>query len=88
VVSENLVMSNKLGMHARPATLFVQTASRFSSEVTVTKDGVNVNGKSIMGMLLLAAERGSTLTLAVSGSDEAEALKALKALFERKFDEE
>jgi phosphocarrier protein len=88
MVSENIVMQNRLGMHARPATLFVQTASKFSSEVTVARDGVSVNGKSIMGMLLLAAECGSSLTVAASGADEKEALKALKELFERKFDED
>jgi len=88
LITENVTVQNKLGMHARPASLFVQTASRFESEVLVSKDGTEVNGKSVMGMMMLAAEQGSTVRITAKGKDEAEALAALKALFERKFDED
>jgi phosphocarrier protein len=88
VTTEEVTITNKLGMHARPAALFVQTASKFTSEVTVSKDGSDVNGKSVMGMMMLAAECGSTLKLTISGSDEKVAMQALKELFNRKFDED
>lgn len=88
MLKEDVVITNKLGLHARPAALFVQTAARFSSEITVTKDGVDVNGKSVMGMMMLAAGCGTALTLTAAGADEADALGALKGLFERNFDED
>lgn len=81
-------IQNKLGMHARPAALFVKTAARFKSDVYLTRDDQVVNGKSIMGVMMLAAEFGSELTLSVSGEDEQQALAALRELFHRKFDEE
>jgi phosphocarrier protein len=67
-------------MHARPAAEFVKTAGRFAAEVSIEKDGLEVDGKSIMGVLMLAAEHGSTLRLAAKGVDAAEALDALVAL--------
>ena len=79
---------NSLGLHARPAAEFVKTAGRFSAEVAVVKDGVEVNGKSIMGMLMLAAECGSSLTIRVSGDDGEAALDALAALIASGFGEE
>jgi len=85
---KTFVVKNKLGLHARPAALFVREASRFKSSVVVVKEGLEVNGKSVMGLMLLAAETGSKLTLRVDGPDEAEALGALEKIFERKFDEE
>ncbi|MCX5783285.1 MAG: HPr family phosphocarrier protein [Elusimicrobia bacterium] len=88
MVEANVVVKNKLGIHARPAAMFVQTASGFESEISVAKDGVIVNGKSVMGMMMLAAERGSLVKISANGQDEAQALSALKKLFERKFDEE
>lgn len=88
MLKEDVVITNKLGLHARPAALFVQTAARFSSEITVTKDGVDVNGKSVMGMMMLAAGFGTALTLTAAGADEADALTALKGLFARNFDED
>ena len=79
---------NTLGLHARPAAEFVKTAGRFSSEVTVVKDGVEVNGKSIMGMLMLAAECGSSLTIRARGEDAESALDALRDLVASGFGEE
>lgn len=71
---------NPLGMHARPAAEFVKTASRFRSTVQVTKGDLSVNGKSIMGMMMLAAERGSTMRICTDGEDAAAAMEALLAL--------
>jgi phosphocarrier protein len=68
---------NKLGMHARPAALMVTTASKFESEVFITKDDLRVNGKSIMGVMMLAAEMGCTLKIEVSGPDEEAAMQAI-----------
>ena len=79
---------NKMGLHARPAALFVQTAHKFQSQITVEKDGQEVDGKSIMGVLTLAAESGSQLKITADGPDEAAFLDAMQQLFERKFDEE
>lgn len=81
-------VSNKLGLHARPAALLVQTAGRFKSNIKISKGDVQVDGKSIMGILMLAAESGCTLTISASGDDEKEALQELERLFQRKFDEE
>ncbi len=81
-------MSNKLGIHARPAALFVKVASRFKSDILVEKDGETVNGKSIMGLMMLAAGPGSRLKVHAKGSDDAEALAALEALMESKFNED
>jgi len=80
-------IQNRLGLHARPAAEFVKTAGRFSAEVQVEKEGLKVNGKSIMGVLMLAAEQGSEITIRASGDDSEEALQALADLVERGFDE-
>lgn len=82
------IIKNRLGMHARPAALFVQEAAKFRCQVLVVKDGLEVNGKSVMGLMLLAAEGGSKLTVKADGPDEAKALEALGKIFERKFDED
>lgn len=82
-----MTVENKMGIHARPAALFVQTANAFISEVRVSRDGVEVNGKSVMGLMMLAAHCGSKLTIKAWGSDETEAMQALKALFARRFQE-
>ncbi len=79
---------NRLGLHARAAALLVKTANHFVSEITLEKDGLEVNGKSIMGILMLAASRGSRITLKVDGKDSAEAIQALGELIENKFGEE
>ncbi len=79
---------NRAGMHARPAAEFVKTAGRYVADITVEKDGLEVNGKSIMGVLMLAAEQGSNLRLAARGSDAHAALEALASLVDRGFEEE
>ncbi len=86
-VSKTFKISNELGLHARAAAQFVKIASRFSSEILVKKDSREVNGKSIMGILMLAAAKGSEIRIAVSGGDAPEALSALQALIENKFGE-
>ena len=83
-----LVVINKLGIHARPAALFVKAASRFSSNVLVEKDGEQINGKSIMGLMMLAAGPGSKLQVICEGEDCHQALDEIEALVKRKFDEE
>ena len=85
MIVEKLIIKNKLGLHARPAALFVQTASRFDANVTISKDGIEVNGKSIMGILMLAAEKGSEVILKVQGKDERAMFEALKNLLEDEF---
>jgi phosphocarrier protein HPr len=84
----SFTIQNRLGLHARAAALLVKTANRFASEVTLEKDGLEVNGKSIMGILMLAASKGSKITLRVEGKDSAQAILALSKLFEDKFGEE
>ena len=79
---------NKLGLHARAAAKFVKIANRFESSVKIEKDGVVVDGKSILGILTLAAIRGTLIKLSVSGKDEQATLKALVNLIENKFEEE
>ena len=78
---------NKAGVHARPAAELVKAASRFKSEITIVRDDLEVNGKSIMGVMMLAAEFGSTLVLRASGPDESEALDALAKIIAAKFGE-
>ena len=79
---------NRAGLHARPASEFVKLAGRFRSEVRLEKDGFAVNGKSIMGVLMLAAEQGSRLTIHADGDDADDALKELAGLVGRGFEEE
>ena len=86
--SRELVVSNKLGIHARPAALFVKTANRFDCDIFVEKDGEKVNGKSIMGLMMLAAGPGSKIIISCEGKDSTEALNEIEALLKRKFDEE
>lgn len=88
MIERELLIQNKLGLHARAAAKFVQCASQFESEVRVRKDGLEVNGKSIMGVLLLAAPKGSRIEVFVEGPDEEETVAALEALVDRRFDEE
>ena len=83
-----LVVQNKLGIHARPAAMFVKTANRFNCDIFVEKDGEKVNGKSIMGLMMLAAGPGSKITVSVHGKDGNAALEELEALLKRKFDED
>ena len=87
-IKKELVIINKLGIHARPAAMFVKIANRFACDLFVEKDGERVNGKSIMGLMMLAAGPGSKLMLYAEGEDAAHALHELEALIKRKFDEE
>jgi phosphocarrier protein len=82
------MVSNKLGIHARPAALFVKTANRFRCDIFVEKDGEKVNGKSIMGLMMLAAGPGSKLTVHAEGQDASAALEEIETLIKRKFDED
>jgi len=83
-----LTIANKLGIHARPAAQFVKTASRFSAAIRVEKDGEEVDGKSIMGLMMLAAGHGSVLSIVAEGTDAEDALAALEDLVGRNFEEE
>ena len=87
-LTKELVVLNKSGIHARPAAMFVKTASRFGSDIFVEKDGEKINGKSIMGLMMLAAGPGSKVTLHARGADAEAAIAELEALVQRKFDEE
>jgi phosphocarrier protein len=84
---KTFLIKNELGLHARAAAQFVKIASRFIAEILVKKDSREVNGKSIMGILMLAAAKGSKITIRAVGSDSAEALSALEELIENKFGE-
>ena len=88
LMTKELLVSNKLGIHARPAAMFVKIANRFTCNIFVEKDGEKVNGKSIMGLMMLAAGPGSKLTLHAEGQDAMQALAELEVLMNRKFDEE
>lgn len=86
-LEERFIILNELGLHARAATRFVQTANRFSANVEVEKDGRVVNGKSIMGVLMLVASKGTSLTVRARGEDSTEAISALGDLIRNKFGE-
>jgi phosphocarrier protein HPr len=87
VKEEVLTLRNRLGLHARAAAKFVHAAAAFESKISITKDGDEVDGKSILGLLLLAAGKGSQLLVRVEGPDEDAALSALRDLVSRRFDE-
>lgn len=87
-IRRELIVANKVGIHARPAAMFVKIASRFEAEIFLEKDGERINGKSIMGLLMLAAGPGCKLVLEVTGSDAEQAVKEIETLFEDKFGEE
>lgn len=87
MLKKKVLIKNKLGLHARAAVKFVNVANRFRSSVKVEKDGSEVDGKSILGILTLAAVQGSPIILKVSGDDEEKALEALVALIDNKFQE-
>ena len=84
---KTLLIQNELGLHARAATKLVQTASKFPCEITVTKDGHEVNGKSIMGVLMLVASKGTSVTLKAKGDRAQDAVNAIAALIDDKFGE-
>lgn len=87
MLSENIVIINKLGLHARAAAKFVSTASKFESTIKITKDDREVDGKSIMSVMMLAASCGTTINVMTDGADESEALLAIKELINDKFGE-
>lgn len=87
-IEKDVVIDNRHGLHARPAALFVKTANRFQAEIWIEKEGERVNGKSIMGLMMLAASKGSVLRLIGEGEDAAELLKALEELVQSRFGEE
>jgi len=84
---KTVMIQNELGLHARAATKLVQTASKFACEITVAKDGHEVNGKSIMGVLMLVASKGTLVTVRAKGDRAAEAVAAIVALIDDKFGE-
>ena len=88
VTQADLLIRNQLGLHARACALFVKTAARYQSEVWVARDDLEVNGKSILGVMMLAAEMGAKVTLKADGKDETEALEALVRVVNNKFGEE
>ena len=88
MVEKEVEVINKLGLHARPAMMLVKTASQFQSDIKIIKDNMTVNAKSIMGVLVLAAEKGSKLKIVAEGPDENEAVEALAKLFADGFGEE
>jgi len=85
--SVNIEIINKLGLHARAASKLSSTCAKFASKISVTKESKTVDGKSIMSLMLLAAPIGTTLEISCSGSDEKEALEAIKTLINNRFDE-
>lgn len=88
VVEKIYTINNRLGLHARPASLFVKTTSRFISSVKIIRDGQEIDGKSIMGLLMLAAGPGTVLKIVADGPDEGDVLKSLDELFDRRFDDD
>ena len=87
MMERSVTIANRNGLHARPAAEIVKTAAKFKSDITLVREDLEVNGKSIMGVMMLAAEYGSTLLLRADGPDEEAALSALATLIESKFGE-
>ena len=88
MIDKTVVVTNPLGIHARPAALIVQEAAQFSAEITLSKgDVAYINGKSIMGVMMLAAENGAEVTITVDGEDEVEALEKIAALMQSNFED-
>lgn len=88
MLEQEFTIINKLGLHARASALFVKTASRFRSEIKIEREGIAVNGKSIMGIMMLAAAKGTRIKVTIEGEDEAEAMAALGELIANGFGEE
>ncbi|MCR5290008.1 MAG: HPr family phosphocarrier protein [Treponema sp.] len=88
MTEKTVTVKNRAGIHARPAAIIAQTANKFTAEVSLVKDDVTVNAKSIMGVITMAAGYNTTLTVTADGSDEKEAVAAIEALFDSKFEEE
>lgn len=88
MLKKKVVIINRLGLHARAAAKFVKLANRFKSSVKIEKESVQIDGKSILGILTLAAVQGTEITLTITGEDEKQAMKALVRLIEKRFEEE
>jgi len=88
MIQQEFTIQNKVGLHARPAAVFVQTAVKFNSNIIVEKDGKEINAKSIIGVLSLGAEKGSKIIIKIEGEDEQKAMKALKELVHNNFGED
>ena len=88
MITKQIDIINKLGLHARAAAKFVTCASNFTSDVQIRRNDQEVNGKSIMGVMMLAAAKGTTITVSADGEDEAEALSAIEELIKNRFDED
>ena len=88
MLKRTFIIKNRLGLHARAAAQLVQTANQFGSELTLFKEDIEVNGKSIMGILLLAAPKGTEITVSVAGPDEEEAMQKISELIEDGFGED
>jgi phosphocarrier protein len=87
MIERSVQIVNRNGLHARPAAELVKTAAKFKSEITIVRDDLEVNGKSIMGVMMLAAELGATLTIRANGPDAQQAVDAITALIAQKFGE-
>ncbi len=87
MITKEVTVMNQAGIHTRPASMIVRTAAKFNAEFIIQKDGYEINGKSIIGVMTLAAEQGSTLTLLFEGDDEEEAAQAMEDLFASGFGE-
>jgi phosphocarrier protein HPr len=87
MISKKVLISNALGLHARAAASLVKTSNRFISEITIKRNETTVNGKSIMGVLMLAASKGTEIEIIVDGEDESEAVEAIISLINNKFGE-
>lgn len=88
MLEQEFIIVNKLGLHARASALLVKTASRFASEIKIEREGVQVNGKSIMGIMMLAAAKGSVIRVITEGSDEVEVMETLGELIRNGFGED
>jgi phosphocarrier protein len=88
VIKEEIEIKNRLGIHARPAAMLAQEAGKYKSEILISKDSMEVNAKSIMGIMMIAAEQGSRVNIMINGPDEDSAFTALKDIFRKIFEEE
>jgi len=88
MIEQEVTVRNRAGLHTRPASMLVRTASKFEADVLIRRDGYEINGKSVIGVMTLAAEQGATLTLVLDGEDEGAARDALVELFDDGFGEE
>jgi phosphocarrier protein len=88
MLERDFTIVNKLGLHARPSAMLVKAASRFESEISIEREGIKVNGKSIMGIMMLAAARGTVIRLRIDGPDEEEAMASLGDLIGNGFGED